>query len=708
MAKSLGTLTLDLLVKTGSFIEGFSKAERESKKFSQNVEKNLKTAGKAFAGLVAGATVATAALIKNAIDTAASFDDIAQTTGVAVESISALAYAAEFEGVAFDSLTSSLDKFAKTIVQANDESSAAATTFRSLAIELKNADGTLKSTDELLLDVADRFAGIEDGAQQAAAAQALFGKSGADLIPFLNRGRDGIAELTAEAERFGLVISSETGARADEFNDNLFRLKAIVQGTGLQLADKLLPQLVEFTDLVKDPATQTAIQNIVTGIADIAVSAVNATVEISEFVVGLGNLAKSAGEHFAKIFGGPAPDDVAELDRIIKTYTNQIEEFQKLNARDEAAGNTKYLATRIAQIQKLTVELEKLNTLRDSNIPTGGSSAPAADIPAVTIPKFEIADSEELEAAQKLQELVNDRIASYAQEAALVGEVTELEKLRYEIANGALQGISEQNIAILEGYANQIDANKQLQEVQKQRDEDQKERNRQLEEFSGLEEGLQREIELYGEVTRAEALRYEIASGNLQNLSAAQGKRLLELTEELDVLDEIAEAQKKEEERIKKQQEQIAEIGKQALGAAQDALTDFLSGAETNFLDTINRIALEAASARILENLIGGATNSSMGWLQRIGGFFAGGFADGGNIPSGQFGIVGEMGPEIVNGPATVTGTRQTEEIFARGSKNITLNLSLPGMSNANEANRASSAILRSVRDGVVQAERYS
>jgi hypothetical protein len=56
--KSLGTLTLDLLVKTGSFIEGFSKAERESKRFKQNLERNLNGAAKAFAGLVAGATVA--------------------------------------------------------------------------------------------------------------------------------------------------------------------------------------------------------------------------------------------------------------------------------------------------------------------------------------------------------------------------------------------------------------------------------------------------------------------------------------------------------------------------------------------------------------------------------------------------------------------------------------------------------------------------
>lgn len=44
---------------------------------------------------------------------------------------------------------------------------------------------------------------------------------------------------------------------------------------------------------------------------------------------------------------------------------------------------------------------------------------------------------------------------------------------------------------------------------------------------------------------------------------------------------------------------------------------------------------------------------------------FAGMYDSGGDIPSGQYGIVGENGPEIVNGPASVTSRRRTASLAA-------------------------------------------
>jgi len=60
-------------------------------------------------------------------------------------------------------------------------------------------------------------------------------------------------------------------------------------------------------------------------------------------------------------------------------------------------------------------------------------------------------------------------------------------------------------------------------------------------------------------------------------------------------------------------------------------------------------------------------TGSSL--LGGIGDFFSGFFANGGNIPAGKFGIVGERGPEFISGPATITpmggGTQVTYNINA-------------------------------------------
>lgn len=691
--KSLGTLTLDLLVKTGSFITGFSKAERESKKFSDNVSKNLRNTATAFTGLVAGATAATTALVKNSINIAAGFDDISQSSGIAVESISALSYAAELEGVSVESLGSSLNKFSKTIATARDESSAAAVTFQSLGIAIKNADGSLRDSDELLLEVADRFSRIEDGAAKAAAAQQLFGKSGADLIPFLNNGRDAIIQLTDEAERLGLVISATTAKQADEFNQNLLTLGKIVEGTGLQISAKLLPQLVEFSELVKDPATQEAIARLVTGIADVAIAAVDAGVKLVGFVT-------DVSEAIASFTTGTAVDDV---ERLTEELVDLDAKLANIKSPDfDYSGSFGPLDDYIAGLEARRNEIQ---TLLDFNEPA--ATPPTPPVPELPpLPEINLVDPETIKAAGDLQKLFDDRLASYKEETALVGEVTELQKLRYEIENGALQGISEQNAAILEGYAQQLDRNEQLKKVAEERLEVQKEQDKQNAEFNQTVEGLQREIELYGEVTRAEALRYDLASGNLQNLTAAQGEYLLSLNEQLDALDAAAEADEERQKALEKQAERLQEYWNQAARSVQSAFADALTGVESNFGDTINRIAAEWASSEILKQIGSGLSGSSNGFLASIGQLFAGGFATGGMIPAGQFGVVGEMGPEIVTGPANVVGTRQTESIM-NNNRNVTINMSLPGITNANEASRAQSQLYRDLRQAVDSAMRY-
>lgn len=62
-----------------------------------------------------------------------------------------------------------------------------------------------------------------------------------------------------------------------------------------------------------------------------------------------------------------------------------------------------------------------------------------------------------------------------------------------------------------------------------------------------------------------------------------------------------------------------------------------------------------------------GGNLSDNGFFSGIGDFFSGFFANGGNIPAGQFGMVGERGPELIGGPATITPMA--------GSSNVTYNI---------------------------------
>ena len=63
---------------------------------------------------------------------------------------------------------------------------------------------------------------------------------------------------------------------------------------------------------------------------------------------------------------------------------------------------------------------------------------------------------------------------------------------------------------------------------------------------------------------------------------------------------------------------------------------------------------------------LGGSKSSS-------GSDFAGAYDKGGYIPTGKYGIVGEYGPEIVNGPAHVTGREATARKLGGGEQHITI-----------------------------------
>jgi hypothetical protein len=84
--------------------------------------------------------------------------------------------------------------------------------------------------------------------EKAAAAQAIFGKAGAELIPMLSEGRDRIRELGEEAEALGVVFSAKTAAAAAAFNDNVDKLKTAALGLGNTLAEELLPSLIAVTE----------------------------------------------------------------------------------------------------------------------------------------------------------------------------------------------------------------------------------------------------------------------------------------------------------------------------------------------------------------------------------------------------------------------------------------------------------------------------
>ena len=199
-----------------------------------------KAAGAAQVALGAiGVGLSTAAFanwIKGAINAADEANKLSQKIGITVKEIGGLQLAFQQGGVDAASMQTALAKLNKNIAAGD-------TAFKTLGVSTKNTDGSLRSTSMVLADVADRFAGTQDGAAKTAMAIDLFGKSGAALIPVLNAGGSSIREFQALAEQLGLTLSSETAAAAEKFNDTLELIGMGSRGIANQVMAELLPTL---------------------------------------------------------------------------------------------------------------------------------------------------------------------------------------------------------------------------------------------------------------------------------------------------------------------------------------------------------------------------------------------------------------------------------------------------------------------------------
>jgi lambda family phage tail tape measure protein len=203
----------------------------------------VKNAAVVVGTAIVAAGTAFAYMTKKSIDNMDELAKQAQMAGVTTESLSALAYAADLAGVSQESLVTSMARLSKGMSDAAMGTGEALKGFNALNIDYKN----LESTDDALLQISERFAGLADGTNKTAIAISLFGRSGAQLIPFLNGGREGFEQLRAEAEKLGLVLAGDTTKSAEQFNDSLTQLGSIFTGLINQTTAATLPILNSIT-----------------------------------------------------------------------------------------------------------------------------------------------------------------------------------------------------------------------------------------------------------------------------------------------------------------------------------------------------------------------------------------------------------------------------------------------------------------------------
>ena len=229
-----------------------------------SIKRNLGDLGnvaRSLGGLLSGLGVAVSAaglasMVKSSLESADSLSKLSQRVGITVESLSTLIPAADLSGVSAEKFEVGLRKLATRMLEAATGSEEAARGFAAIGVAVKNQDGTLRATDQVLLDLADRFKAMPDGAEKTALAVELFGKSGAELIPFLNQGREGVGALTTELQALGVQIGGDTAAQAEVFNDSLAKVRLAIASIGNRIIEAFLPAMNAMANGMVDSAKQ--------------------------------------------------------------------------------------------------------------------------------------------------------------------------------------------------------------------------------------------------------------------------------------------------------------------------------------------------------------------------------------------------------------------------------------------------------------------
>jgi hypothetical protein len=255
MSTTIGRLAVALLGNIDDFKKNFGEAKKGVVGFQQTVQKtdvDLKKVGRSLTligtAMVGSLTAVTLATAKSAEE----IDNLSKRTGVGREELQELAYAAKQEGASLEMLGTNLARLSRNMYDAANGTGEAKDAFKALNIDVRDAAGNLRNSDEILIEIANKFKGMPNDTERSALAMKLFGRAGADMIPFLRQGGDEIERLRKEARDLGFVLDEETIIQMEQLGDELEAVKTGFAGIGRQIAADTSPALLNLATGTKE------------------------------------------------------------------------------------------------------------------------------------------------------------------------------------------------------------------------------------------------------------------------------------------------------------------------------------------------------------------------------------------------------------------------------------------------------------------------
>jgi len=603
---SVGEASVELRARQNKFKGDLKKAESDSRSAGRQ-------AGKAFAsgfnaraaalkGAIAGLFSAAAfksflAGAEKAID---KLDEIAKTAdsiGVTTDALQELRVAADLSGVSAEALNTGLRRFSRGIAEAADGTQQYVDTFNGLGVSVKNTDGTLRNVDEVLNDVADRFAQMDDATRKASLAQDLFGRAGVGMVNLLNEGSDGIERMRKEARALGIVIDESLIRQSVIAKDQLTLLKKVIDAEMTTALANAAPLLVDFVRLIA-------------AITNAAADAYQGLRLLFDLPVNDANIRKFQ-----------ITEQMAELDAQIADTTEGLKNFIETGSRTGSI---------IPGLPGLT----KTPSDEDINRELEATSDKVAEL-----------EAEKLKLAQELADISGTPVVpGKTEEVQLPG----FEFTPTEAKSSGTSEIDKKKEAFA-ALTEEIQKNIQA-EVEEQAVIDAKTQT--LGEEAVVRDLLIEKLRQSG----LEADVYKAAQEAGLDTTDAEVQKTLELAAALGKVTEErikqGDAFEKTQEQIKEAESANRELATSLEGLGQGFLQTAIQGGDLKqaVADLIPQLVELALRMAIFGSISGGAGDSLSGPLgSALSGLFSGisFFADGGAASKGQLAVVGEEGPEL-------------------------------------------------------------
>lgn len=550
MPSSLGSLVVSLGLNIAEFTTGMEKSEYLVKKFAAKLDKEVAAAGKSAAvgiAAIGAAAVVAYAAVQRLAGSAANFKDIEERTGASAEALAAFAPSAAVAGTSVDDIATAMNKLAKGLAVTDDETKDLGAGLAALNIPIEQFKQL--TPDQQIREVAKAFGNFGEGAERGAVAMAIFGKSGAQLLPFFK-------ELANEGGRF-VKLTQQQIERADEFADKQARARAELEQFLQRLAVEALPTITsvitatkEFIQQlvgVKDKAGQLPVEEIraftesvVLGFSKI----VDAGDGVVRIVTGIG---KTWAAQFAVMnTTGSIGDRIAATKSIFADLKKDLDgladkPFFSRTLENRFAVDAKERALRAIEDRGFTPEKPRLKFTGKDKTDAAASAAAAAakalfDQQIKDLERFISREKEDLDARESfLQDTYNDNKLS------IVDYFNSVTQARYEALDRTVDAYDKEIAAAVAYRAKltkesditaqdtkiadiQEKREKAIREAGFQQDKFDRDRARANEQWANeLTELTAKTLELRGETAKAAALRFDSQNAGLRSRLEVNG-----------------------------------------------------------------------------------------------------------------------------------------------------------------------------------------